>query len=259
MTMTDTPEPTVCRFTGERVSAGVCPIHHGDACLVFLPALLADYDRLRYSLATDPRPVSPEAAPPRATTPEPMTEQDEANLREYLNDPDAYMVSADEARAMVATIDRLRASLSAAPSQEIGGLLAQARAYARAASRADQGEDGADIERRQTYAALSRSVEALHAELQRVYAANAENGRLYREAEDALARSSVDAREAERLRAALEGLIAACEEVNSRYVGGSPLKGRLGDALEALADTYMRARASLRATPPETTTQETKP
>lgn len=61
--------------------------------------------------------------------------------------------------------------------------------------------------------------------------------------------------------AALRELQEAAVEVNCRFVGGSPLKGRLGDALDALANAEVKARIILRklgANPCSTSTASAK-
>jgi hypothetical protein len=52
-------------------------------------------------------------------------------------------------------------------------------------------------------------------------------------------------------REAAKALSAAATEVNDRYIGGSPLKGRLGDAIDALAQANARMRWARAAHPPE--------
>lgn len=55
--------------------------------------------------------------------------------------------------------------------------------------------------------------------------------------------------EIDRLRADAAALSLAATEVNDRYIGGSPLKGRLGDAIESLAKANTPSLCALARVP----------
>jgi hypothetical protein len=55
--------------------------------------------------------------------------------------------------------------------------------------------------------------------------------------EDHLREIAAKDAEIARLREQLAAIKKACTEVNDRYIGGSPVKGRLGTAIEQLAAT----------------------
>jgi hypothetical protein len=174
-------------------------------------------DRCVY--CNDPRPVSPEAAPPRATT--------VGRSRDYLApDDQSRWCPTCSGSGLIP-----RASLSAAPSQEIGGLLLtnyRNAVYSLALT----------VEQSQTDDRITRD---------ELLDAHALEGATRAAVDQYVAALSVDAREAERLRAAAEKVVAAWEAQTGAKVSVATIV-----AMNAL-------RASLRATPPETTTQETKP
>lgn len=70
--------------------------------------------------------------------------------------------------------------------------------------------------------------------------------------EPLLVRNFTLEQDAARMRDALTELVAAAVEVNDRYIGGSPLKGRFGDALDSLATAQVRANRALAPWPSPT-------
>jgi hypothetical protein len=191
----------------------------------------------------------PEAAPPRATTPEPLTEDELAAIRRHHEA--RYTPNWMHSERLLREVDRLRSSEGAREAERLREELAEAQVDL------DAGEFVGE------HAILCRvfdDVDEVYAEwdaydksgwLSRARALGGFiRGRLD-------ARASEGAREAERLRAAAERFVAA----NDASTTACHLT-ESGDDIANMfewADAFDALRASLRATPPDDTTQEPEP